>query len=73
MGRVQGTDLPGCEVFINEGIGGSSFFGEKGINLAYLRHEGFLHVDLVVVGPGWGQGPSGGFVKYFGEGGILGG
>ena len=60
-------------MFINEGIGGSSFFREKGINLAYLRHEGFLHVDLVVVGLGWGKGPSSGFVKYFGEGSILGG
>ena len=66
-------DFSGCKVFINEGIGGGSFFGGKGINLAYLRHEGFLHVDLVVVGPGWGKGPSGGFIKHFREGGILGG
>ena len=66
-------DLPRCKVFVDEHIGGCSFFGGERIDLAYFWYEDFLHVDFVVVGSGWGKGPSGRFVKYFGESRVLGG
>ena len=55
MGGVRGTNLSGSKVFFEEVLSSFLFVGRKQVYFAYLRCEGFIEIDLVVIGSGRGN------------------
>ena len=41
--------------FFEEVLGGFLLIGRKWVDFAYLRHEGFIEVDFMIIGSGRGN------------------
>ena len=71
LGRVGRTNLSGGKVFFKEVLGSFLFFRRKRVDFAYLRCEGFVKINLVIVGLGWGDVVSCFLGEDLGEVGVL--
>ena len=54
LGGFRRADFPGAKIFINEVVGGLSFFYREGVEFPNLWDKGLGEVDGVVIGAGGG-------------------
>ena len=71
LGGVRGANFSCSEVFFEEVFGGFLFVRGERVYFAYLRHEGLIKVDLVVIRLGRGDMVSCFFQEDLGEVGIF--
>ena len=55
LGRVERMDLSSGKVFFEKIFGGLLFIWGERVDFAYLWHEGFIEIDLVIIGSGGGN------------------